>query len=274
VKSKFIVYRDKEYPTSWISHEHAEEIANYLKGKGFNVCGAKALRDWMKKVITEGTKDTVVVFAQDVAPDTVFDDKGANALIRQYLDFGGRIVWMGDIPFYWMGRASGKKELRVDSCISILSVIPVFVYAPRGPVSIATEYYRWGLKSVWSSLRPIVFDKKIMERVKFLATSEALVAKLLMQYERRGLVNKLKKIPKYIKSVSIGEIGIELSKPGKEKELLEFYEEYASAWFKNFNKNEPNSGFVRIWDFSPRVITDTMKKELYKVTTYRPIFKR
>jgi hypothetical protein len=113
-----------------------------------------------------------------------------------------------------------------------------------------------------------------MERVKFLATSEALVAKLLMQYERCGLVNKLKKIPKYIKSVSIGEIGIELSKPGKEKELLEFYEEYASAWFKNFNKNEPNSGFVRIWDFSPRVITDTMKKELYKVTTYRPIFKR
>ena len=272
---KFIVYRDKEYPTSWISHEHAEEIANYLKGEGFNECGAKALRDWMKKVIIEGTKDTVVVFAQDVAPDTVFDDIGANALIRQYLDFGGRVVWMGDIPFHLMGSASGKKELRVESSIDILSIIPVFVYAPRGPVSITTEaYYLWGLKSVWSSLRPIVFDKKVLERVTFLATSEALVAKLLMKYERHGLVNKLKKIPKYIKSVSIGEIGVEFSKSDEEQKRLEFYEEYASAWFKNFNKKEPNSGFVRIWDFSPRVITDTMKKELYNVTTYRPIFRR
>jgi hypothetical protein len=266
---KLIVYRDKEYPTSWISHEHAEEIANYLKGKGFNECGAKALRDWMKKVITEGTKDTVVVFAQDVAPDTVFDDKGANALIRQYLDFGGRVVWMGDIPFHLMVGAQGdKKESRVESCIDILSIIPVFLYAPRGPVRITPEGNKMGLKSVWSSVRPIVSDKKIMEKVKFLATSEALVAKLSMKYERHGIVNKIKKIPKYIKSVSIGDVGVEFTKSEKERKRLEFYEVYASAWFKNFNKKEPKSGFVRIWDFSPRVITKTMKEELYQVATY------
>ena len=37
---------------------------------------------------------------------------------------------------------------------------------------------------------------------------------------------------------------------------------------ENKNKKEPNSGFVRIWDFSPRVITDTMKEELYQVAIY------
>ncbi len=90
--TNFVVYRDEEYTTPWISHKHAEEIASYLKGKQFNVLGAKELRDWMENVIIEGTKDTVVVFAQDIVPDTVYDDIGTNALIRQYLDFGGRVV--------------------------------------------------------------------------------------------------------------------------------------------------------------------------------------
>ena len=51
--TNFIVYRDEEYTTSWISHKHAEEIARYLKGKQFNVLGAKELRDWMENVIIE-----------------------------------------------------------------------------------------------------------------------------------------------------------------------------------------------------------------------------
>jgi hypothetical protein len=38
--TNFIVYRDEEYATSWISHKHAEGIASYLKGKQFNVLGA------------------------------------------------------------------------------------------------------------------------------------------------------------------------------------------------------------------------------------------
>jgi hypothetical protein len=51
--TNFIVYRDEEYTTSWISHKHAEEIARYLKGKQFNVLGAKELRDWMENVISK-----------------------------------------------------------------------------------------------------------------------------------------------------------------------------------------------------------------------------
>ena len=121
METNYIVYRDKEYTTSWISHELADEIANYLKGKGFIVYGANKLGKWMKAVIRgEHTKNTVVVFAQDVAPDTVFEDigttalidnMGASVLIRQYLDFGGRVVWIGDIPFSYQG----KKGIGVPS---------------------------------------------------------------------------------------------------------------------------------------------------------------
>ena len=76
---KNIVYRDEEYTTSWISHELADEIANDLKGKGFNVLGANELGKWMKAVIrNEDTKNTVVVFAQDVAPTSCIQNAGSS----------------------------------------------------------------------------------------------------------------------------------------------------------------------------------------------------
>jgi ferredoxin-fold anticodon binding domain-containing protein len=43
---------------------------------------AKELKAWMEDVIKDQTKDTVVVFAQDVLPDTIFEVIDANALIR------------------------------------------------------------------------------------------------------------------------------------------------------------------------------------------------
>ena len=300
MEKKFIVYRDEKYTTSWISHELAEEIANDLKEKEFSVCGAKELGNWMKKAMRrEDTKDTVVVFAQDVAPDTVFEDigtkplidnMGATVLIRQYLDFGGRVVWIGDMPFSYQGKDGAKnpEELikiykkeypyRTDlrgASVNVLSVIPIFLYAPRRTVEITKKGEEWGLKTVWSSLRPIVIDKKTMELTKYFAKTEGLIAGLSIGYKKRGLVNWLRRNLSRIKSFSIGvgEVSIE-AEVGDDKEKVpespqpEFYEEYASAWFKNFNKKEPKSGFVRIWDFSPRVITKTMKEELYQVATY------
>lgn len=43
----------------------------------------------------------------------------------------------------------------------------------------------------------------------------------------------------------------------------------ASAWFKNFNKKYPRSGFVRIWDFGPERLTDDLLRDLYKVIDKR-----
>jgi len=182
----------------------------------------------MIDVISDGIKDTVVVFAQDVAPDTVFDDIGANALIRQYLDSGGRVVWIGDVPFSYQGKKGAKKveELQKDaywrdlrgSNINILSVIPVFVYAPRRAVKI--KFIRgklWGLKTKWSSLRPIVSDVKTGEFVKPLAKTEALIANSQIKYDKHGVKSWLKRFFERVKSVEIGKggVGIELVEKDK-----------------------------------------------------------
>lgn len=194
------------------------------------------------------------------------------------------------MPFSYQGKKGAKnpEELiniyknayhyRTDlrgASINVLSVIPIFLYAPRRPVEITKKGEEWGLKTVWSSLRPIVIDKKTMELTKYFAKTEGLIAGISIGYKKRGLVNWLRRNLRRIKSFSIGvgEVSIE-AEVGDDKEKVpkipqpEFYEEYASAWFKNFNEKEPNSGFVRIWDFSPRVITKTMKEELYQVATY------
>jgi len=94
-----VVYYDEDYTCCWIDHKKAGEIAIFLKKKDFEILSADELRVWMQKVISEEVKNTVVVFSLDIAPDTVLDDASSNALIKQYLDTGGRIVWLADIPF-------------------------------------------------------------------------------------------------------------------------------------------------------------------------------
>ncbi len=319
--SNFVVYRDGEYTTSWISHANAEKIADHLQEtKKFDVLGATDIKNWMEDVISKGTKNTVVVFAQDVAPDTVFeyivssqddgihntvfDNIGATALIRQYLDRGGRVVWIGDLPFAYQGKSGTKKveqlqnanknAYRTDlrgSSINVLSVIPIFSCAPRRSVKITKEGRKIGLKTVWSSIRPITTETGIIPRwaVKYirpimpyamrgefvepLAKTEALISKAQIKYDKRGICNRIKRFfSERVAGIEIGKdgIGLDLSENSKKKEepKLRYFEEYTSAWFKNFNKEEPNSGFVRIWDFSPSVITESMKGELYQVATY------
>ena len=255
--TNFIVYRDEEYTTSWISHKHAEEIASYLKGKQFNVLGAKELRDWMEKVIIDGTKDTVVVFAQDVVPDTVYDEVGANAFIRQYLDFGGRVVWIGDLPFSYRGNRGAENPKKLDdiefiddfganlrgAIRNILSVIPVSVHAPQRTVEITKNGRKWGLKTVWSGMRPIVFDVKIREFVKPLAKIESLIGISEIRYDKHGAINWFKRFcSERVAGVDIGKggIGIDfIEKKEENKARLRYFEKYASAWFKNF-KNKIN----------------------------------
>jgi len=41
---------------------------------------------------------------------------------------------------------------------------------------------------------------------------------------------------------------------------------YANAWVKNYNRNYPNSGLIRLWDYSPLKINDSMLNELYQIS--------
>jgi len=107
---------------------------------------------------------TILVFAQDIAPYDVFDDDSSNALVRQYLDSGGTVFWVGDIPFYYRSKPE-EGHFVVEtmagrfSHLSILGVVPVFMHSACR-FSITRKGRTCGLRSAWASLRPIVIPSQ------------------------------------------------------------------------------------------------------------------
>ncbi len=101
---ELIVYYDEDYPTVWIRREVSKKIASFLKSENFVEYAAEDLAKWMEESIKNDTCwRSVVVFSQDVVPDTICHSPEPSSLIREYLDCGGRVVWIGDIPFYYFG---------------------------------------------------------------------------------------------------------------------------------------------------------------------------
>lgn len=88
-KIEVVVYRDKEYPSAWISEEadFPERISSFLEEKGLSKLDAGELRDFMRKSIQEGTTHTKIIsFSQDVVPDTVAEAPHPDTLLRGFPD--------------------------------------------------------------------------------------------------------------------------------------------------------------------------------------------
>ncbi len=156
-----LIYYDIRYPTSWIDKEASKRIREYFVNKGFKDVDASELA----KAIDEAVKarraaNTVVIFAQDVALATIVYGPFSDALIRRYLDLGGRVVWMGDTPFYYQGHFDEKIE--EWGSIGEQEVLGVFTY-PTWPllVGVTPDGLRWGLKLKWAGYRPVALRAAI-----------------------------------------------------------------------------------------------------------------
>lgn len=179
-----VVYCDDSYPSAWIPVPSIEVISEFLVKKGFERKNALELRKWMKAVIEAKTaSSTVVVMAQDVIPDTVAKEASSNVLIRRYLDKGGRVVWIGDIPFYYQGKARGTvvdlssgrdprlNEWNLGGMYGILGAVSASIVS-KGPCSITKQGQDRGLQTPWVSSRPI--SKRWLRRGEVLATANLL----------------------------------------------------------------------------------------------------
>jgi hypothetical protein len=60
---------------------------------------ADVLASWMLARIDRGASGSVCVFALDCPPESVVDSSTPAAIVRRYLDAGGRLVWGGHVPF-------------------------------------------------------------------------------------------------------------------------------------------------------------------------------
>ncbi len=345
---ELIVYFDDQYPTVWIPRNVSEEIATFLKGKDFIVHNAECLAKWMQKSIDEKSCwQSVVVFSQDVVPNTVCHTASPSALIREYLDCGGTVVWIGDIPFFYFGVRRCKKTKYYDArliplntesgdhfegvsfakpsiraykdrngniavrwgsggCFSILDVMPLYLDFPSDKVKFTKEGKSFKLKNQWYSIRPILIKGLNLgkKRTKILAKTDALSLRSTQKTIFGARVRSLNEVKesetlfssligdalKYISiiipaltavvsfvditrftSILPYEISISIAIPSSILTILlvlwfiPLKERYASAWFKNFNEEYPESGFIRLWDFRLCEITEPMLEELCNV---------
>ena len=64
----------------------------------------------MLSFLNQEIENPVIVFSMDKAPDTILNSIDANSIVRKFLDAGGKIVWIGDIPFWNIGKKKGEKK--------------------------------------------------------------------------------------------------------------------------------------------------------------------
>jgi hypothetical protein len=277
---------------TWLGRDVASRIAKYFETKSFARKDSSELGKWVTNAISsEQCLGSVLVFAQDVAPREVFDEFSPNARIRQYLDNGGTILWMGDIPFYYRTESKNSHFERTQPIdpktrkprdppittgfaqIELLGVVPVGMML-GSQFSVTGTGRRFGLRTNWPSLRPIVSPSNFQaDRTRItnaicrqhtfieLANVEGIGTSSLQPMQRKG---HLKRLLEFLGTSSIEAGPLKVTSAQAETSSgLEFAMKYVSAWIKRFDTRTPRNGFIRVWDYSPRIVTDSMLEELF-----------
>jgi hypothetical protein len=99
---------------------------------------------------------SVIVFAEHRVPEALVNEVSPNALIRKYLDAGGKIVWLGPDPIAWKRDSTGKmlgidytvaqKILGIQYPGTSLEGIGWYGACPT------EEGNKWGLRDWWVGL--------------------------------------------------------------------------------------------------------------------------
>jgi len=108
---KVYIYYDERYPTSWYGSYTSEVLIRYLGEilSRFNVEHSVVDADRLKEVILEEEPGrSVLIFAQDVVPDTVWDGSPFSPLVTWFWN-GATIFWTGDWEFHFIGHRDGTK---------------------------------------------------------------------------------------------------------------------------------------------------------------------
>jgi hypothetical protein len=269
LKVETVVYHDPALQSVWINKnkQYPEKIAKAFSSRGIKVLDAASLKSHILETLNDGTAhQKLVVFSQDVAPDTIIESNSSSNTFRQYLDAGGSVLWIGDIPLCYKGEAGKEQPTEIAPFAApteILGIIPIFSI-PKKSVSFTASGRRIGLRTTWSGMRPVLQDKEITA----LARSESVICKYYIDIERRkGIFGRLRDKIGSIQSLKAMEVGITFGEKGSQtKAPPHLHETHANAWVKCFNNYYPKNGFYRIWDYPLVNLTDKMVEELIEVS--------
>ena len=157
---KRVVYWEESKSFNWFHNGVDVAIRDYFKSNGYEVLNKKSLAKFFGDQIKSETP-SVVVFASNYVPFTVFDEKENNFLIKDYLNKNGKIVFLGANPLgYVYDRKSGKLtriDFRIPSKIFGVDYNGELTDAMKGWFysKITQEGEKWGLSGWWVGIASV-----------------------------------------------------------------------------------------------------------------------
>ena len=148
------VYWSADAPYNWFRAGMDQYIRDYFAAEGYEVLNDSSLAGFMQAHLAD-PQPSVVVFATNLVPVTVVADTTESALLRRYLDAGGKAVWLGATPLaFAQDRATGQV---VGLDFSIPERILGIQYGgpdTRGVggfygASVTDDGRQWGLRGWW-----------------------------------------------------------------------------------------------------------------------------
>jgi len=139
---------------NWFRFNIDERIRDYFAGERYEKLDARALAQFMKDGITNKTP-SVIIFAACRVPKTVIDDSSEAALLRQYLNAGGKVVWLGAPPLAY------QRDPRTDEVVALDFKIPERIigvrYQGNSAIGVGGWYHssvtrdgvKWGFVRDW-----------------------------------------------------------------------------------------------------------------------------
>ncbi|MGH7599476.1 MAG: PQQ-binding-like beta-propeller repeat protein, partial [bacterium] len=139
---------------NWFRFGLDEQIRDYFVREGYAQLDAKALAQFMQDGIANKTP-SVVVFAAHRVPATVVNDSSEAALLRQYLNAGGKVVFLGAPPLVY------KRDPKTDQVVALDFTVPERILGVRYPgksalgvggwyrSTVTPEGINWGLTHDW-----------------------------------------------------------------------------------------------------------------------------
>jgi eukaryotic-like serine/threonine-protein kinase len=153
--TKVVFWDSKPGSQKWFSASTDEWIRDYFKREGYRIVDSRELEQFMNQQLSSHTR-SVVVFAEHRVPETVVREKTPNALLRKYLDAGGKIVWLGPDPLAWRRDSTG-------TMLGIDYSVPEKILGIRYPgtslegigwygAAATKDGMKWGLSGWWVGL--------------------------------------------------------------------------------------------------------------------------
>ncbi len=274
------VYYDKAYPSQWL-RRHSADLSRQLTAQGFKRLDAEELEVWMRQKVDNKTAgQSSVVFSQDIVPDTIFPDAVdcANVLLRKYLDEGGRVVWLGDIPLWLRGfsRSSNNQTQEVWQFgvpTAMLGIVPLI--ADSSSKCIWVDNLKQVMKSSWYSMRPI----NIRNHTNFIGLQIiplALVNVTLIPSSYNIIqISRWKKARTRVTqgSAQLGAMGygvgggLSVAETFPKELSIEKSMRLACAWQIRFNALYPTQGFYRMLDAQFTELNSTILDDIRTLAT-------